>query len=90
LEHLLQGRAGRIGMSGGEFFGNHHHGQRGFRFQGGVAQGTVRDQLVPEGRAQVKRLLELAKVQMPKKLRYTGSIVATRKQLKESRPKRCK
>ena len=55
-----------------------------------VVNGTVRDQLVPEGRAQVKRLLELAKVQMPKKLRYTGSTVATRKQLKESRPKRCK
>jgi hypothetical protein len=54
-----------------------------------VVQGTVRDQLVPEGRAQVKRLLELAQVQMPKKLRYTGSTVATRKQLKESRPKRC-
>jgi len=55
-----------------------------------VVQGTVRDQLVPEGRAQVKRLLELAKVAMPKKLRYTGNTVATRKQLKESRPKRCK
>jgi len=55
-----------------------------------VVQGTVRDQLVPEGRAQVKRLLELAKVAMPKKLRYTGSTVATRKHLKESRPKRCK
>ena len=55
-----------------------------------VVNDTVKDQLVPEGRAQVKRLLELAKVQMPKKLRYTGSTVATRKQLKESRPKRCK
>ena len=55
-----------------------------------VVNGTVKDQLVPEGRAQVKRLLELAQVQMPKKLRYTGSTVATRKQLKESRPKRCK
>lgn len=55
-----------------------------------VVNGTVRDQLVPEGRAQVKRLLELAKVHMPKKLRYTGSIVATRKHLKNSRPKRCK
>jgi len=55
-----------------------------------IVNGTVRDQLVPEGRAQVKRLLELAKVQIPKKLRYTGNIVATRKQLKESRPKRCK
>jgi transposase len=55
-----------------------------------VVRDTVKDQLVPEGRTQVKRLLELAKVQMPKKLRYTGSIVATRKHLKESRPKRCK
>ena len=55
-----------------------------------IVNGTVRDQLVPEGRAQVKRLLALAKVQMPKKLRYTGSTVATRKQLKESRSKRCK
>jgi transposase len=55
-----------------------------------IVNGTVKDQLVPEGRAQVKRLLELAKVQMPKKLRYTGNPVATRKQLKESRPKRCK
>jgi Transposase DDE domain len=55
-----------------------------------VVNGTIRDQLVPEGRAQVKRLLELAKVQMPKKLRYSGNTVATRKQLKESRPNRCK
>jgi len=54
-----------------------------------LVNGTVKDQLVPEGRAQVKRLLELAKVEMPKKLRYTGSSVATRKHLKESRPKRC-
>ena len=54
-----------------------------------VVNGTVRDQLVPEGRAQVKRLLALAKVQMPKRLRHTGSTVATRKQLRESRPKRC-
>ncbi len=55
-----------------------------------VVNGTVKDQLVPEGRAQVKRLLELAQIQMPKKLHYTGSTVATRKHLKESRPKRCK
>jgi hypothetical protein len=55
-----------------------------------IVKGTVRDQLVPEGRAKVNRLLELAHVQMPKKLRYTGSTVATRKHLKESRPKRCK
>jgi transposase len=55
-----------------------------------VVNDSVKDQIVPEGRAQVKRLLELAKVQMPKKLRYTGTTVATRKQLKESRIKRCK
>jgi transposase len=55
-----------------------------------VVNNTVKDQLVPEGRAQVKKLIELAKVQMPKKLRYTGSIVATRKQLNESRPHHCK
>jgi transposase len=55
-----------------------------------VVNGSVKDQLVPEGRAQVKRLLELAKVEMPKKLRYTGKSVATRKQLKKSRTKRCK
>ena len=48
-----------------------------------VVYDTVKDQLVPERRAQVKRLLELAKVQMPKTLHYTGSIAATRKQLKE-------
>ena len=55
-----------------------------------LVAGAVKDQLVPEGRAQVKRLLELAKVQMPKKLHYSGNTVATRKQLKESRPRRCK
>lgn len=55
-----------------------------------IVNGTVRDQLVAEGRAQVKRLLELAKVQMPKKLHYTGKPAATRKQLKEFKPQRCK
>jgi transposase len=55
-----------------------------------LVNGNVKDQLVPEGRNQVKRLLQSAKVQLPKKLRYTGSIVATRKKLKNSRPKRCK
>ncbi len=53
-----------------------------------IVNGTLKDQVVPEGRAQVKRLLELAKVQLPKKLRYTGRIVATKKDLKESRTKR--
>jgi len=55
-----------------------------------IVNNAVKDHLLPEGRSQVKRLLELAKIPMPKKLRYTGSIVATRKQLANSRPKRCK
>ena len=55
-----------------------------------IVNGTLKDQVVPEGRAQVKRLLELANVQLPKKLRYTGRIVTTKKDLKESRPNRCR
>jgi len=55
-----------------------------------VVNGTVKDQLVPEGRNQVKRLFELAKVSLPKKLRYSGSIVATKKKLNKSRPRRLK
>jgi transposase len=55
-----------------------------------IVNDTVKDQLVPEGRDQVKKLLELAKVELPKKLRYTGRIVSTKKTLKESRPKRSK
>jgi hypothetical protein len=55
-----------------------------------LVNGTVKDQLVPQAREQVKRLLELAPVQMPKKLHYSGRIVVTRKQLKNSRSKRCK
>jgi len=55
-----------------------------------MVNGTVRDQLVPEGRAQVKRLLELAQVDLPKKLRYTGRIVPTKKTLIKSRTRRCK
>lgn len=55
-----------------------------------VVNGKVKDQLVPEGRSQVKRLLELAKVDLPKKLRYRGAVVSTKKKLTESRPKRLK
>jgi len=55
-----------------------------------IVNDTVKDQLVPEGRDQVKKLLDLAKVELPKKLRYTGRIVSTKKTLKESRPKRSK
>ncbi len=55
-----------------------------------IVNGIVKDQLVPEPRPQVKKLIELAKVHMPKKLRYTGRIVPTKKNLKQSRTTRCK
>jgi hypothetical protein len=55
-----------------------------------VVHGAVKDQLLPEPRAQVKKLIELAKVVMPRKLRYTGRIVSTKKHLKKSRTTRCK
>lgn len=55
-----------------------------------IVNETVKDQLIPEGRDQIKRLLELAKVELPKKLRYSGRVVSTKKDLKESRPNRSK
>jgi len=55
-----------------------------------IVNGTVKDQLLPEPRAQVQKLIELAKVDMPKKLRYTGRIVPTKKNLTKSRSTRCK
>ena len=55
-----------------------------------MVNGTVKDQLLPEPRAQVKKLMELLKVEMPKKLHYTGRIVPTKKNLKQSRVTRCK
>jgi len=55
-----------------------------------MVNGAVKDQLLPEPRAQVKKLMELAKVEMPKKLHYTGRIVPTKKNLKQSRTTRCK
>ena len=55
-----------------------------------VINGQVKDQLVPEGRPQVKRLLELAQVELPKKLRHVGTVVSTKKHLKKSRTRRCK
>lgn len=54
-----------------------------------IVKGTVKDQLLPEPRPQVKKLIELAKVDMPKKLHYTGRIVPTKKNLKQSRTTRC-
>ena len=55
-----------------------------------LVNGAVKDQLVPQPRAQVKKLLELAKVELPKKLRYTGRIVSTKQELKNSRTRLCK
>ena len=55
-----------------------------------LVNGAVKDQLLPEPRAQVKKLMELAKVAMPKKIHYTGRIVPTKKNLKQSRTTRCK
>jgi len=54
-----------------------------------IVKGTVKDQLLPEPRTLVKKLIELAKVNMPKKLHYTGRIVPTKKNLKQSRTTRC-
>ena len=54
-----------------------------------IVKGAVKDQLLPEPRTQVKKLIELAKVDMPKKLHYTGRIVPTKKNLKQSRTTRC-
>jgi transposase len=55
-----------------------------------MVNGALKDQLLPEPRAQVKKLMELAHVEMPKKLHYTGRIVPTKKNLKQSRTTRCK
>ena len=55
-----------------------------------LVSGAVKDQLVPEGRAEVKKLLDLAKVELPKKLRYSGKIVSTKQKLNDSRPRLCK
>jgi len=55
-----------------------------------VVNGKVKDQLVPEGRPQVKKLMELAKTDLPKKLRYRGMVVSTKKQLTQTRPRRLK
>ena len=55
-----------------------------------IVNGTVKDQILPQPRTQVEKLIELAKVQLPKKLSYTGRIVPTKKNLKKSRSTRCK
>jgi transposase len=54
-----------------------------------LVNNAVKDQLVPEARDQVKKLMSLAKIDPPKKLHYSGQIVSTKKKLTQSRPKRC-
>jgi transposase len=55
-----------------------------------LAGGKLTDQLIPEPRDQIKKLLALAQVELPKKLRYSGRIVSTKKNLTQSRPTRSK
>jgi len=52
--------------------------------------GQVKDQLVPEPRAQLKRLLALAGVSLPKRVRPRGVKVSTKKKLVSHRPRRSK
>jgi len=55
-----------------------------------VVNGKVTDQVVPEPRDQVKRLLDLAQVTMPKRILPSGVIVYTKKKLPGSRTRRSK
>lgn len=55
-----------------------------------LVNGKVKDQLVPEGRDSVKRLLDLAQVKMPKRIRPSGVKVTTKKKLVGQRPRRSK
>ena len=54
-----------------------------------IVHGVVKDQLLPEPRPQVKKLPPLPRVELPKQLRYTGRIVPTKKNLKQSRSNHC-
>jgi transposase len=55
-----------------------------------LVNGKAKDQLVPEGRDSVKRLLDLAQVKMPKRIRPGGVKVTTKKKLVGQRPRRSK
>jgi hypothetical protein len=55
-----------------------------------LVSGQVKDQLVPEPRAQVNQLLNLAQVTLPRRVRYRGAVVSTKKKLAESRTTRLK
>jgi hypothetical protein len=55
-----------------------------------VVGGEVKDELVPEPRAQVKKLFDLAGVKLPKRIRSRGVVVSTKKKLVGHRPRRSK
>jgi len=55
-----------------------------------LVNGQVKDQLVPEPRQQVKRLLELAQVKLPRRIASSGVKVSTKKKLVGKRPRRSK
>jgi len=53
-----------------------------------LVNGKVKDQLVPEPRAWLQRLLDLAQVKLPKRIRPSGVKVSTKKKLVGHRPRR--
>jgi transposase len=55
-----------------------------------VVGGEAKDELVPEPRAQIKKLFDLAGVKLPKRIRSRGVVVSTRKKLVDHRPRRSK
>jgi len=57
----------------------------GLRVTEVVVNGKVKDPLIPEGRPQVNKLPELARIVLPKKLRSRGTVESTKKKLTQSR-----
>jgi transposase len=55
-----------------------------------LVNGEVKDQLVPQPCAAVRRLLDLAEVKLPKRIRASGVRVSTKKKLVGQRPRRSK
>jgi transposase len=55
-----------------------------------VVNEQVKDEIIPEPRASLKKLFALAKVELPKKLRRHKLSVATKQKLPKHRPRRCK
>lgn len=55
-----------------------------------MVNGQVKDTILPEPRDSVRRLLELAKVELPKKVKSRKVAVATKQKLQKYRPRRSK